>query len=313
MTLEIHEMVACPSCAASTFEVIDMGEHGLRRCRTCSLVYAPAYGDPEAIYVDGYIEGNTSFGLDIANPEFQEYLHFVGNQRVDMIEKVTGRPGTLLDVGCGSGEFLAAARDRGWEVIGVEPVQQSVDVARARGLDVRCAMLEDAGLPERHYDVVTGFHVLEHMNNGTAFLTMVSRWAKPGGHVCIEVPNWRSFARRNTGPGWMHLRPLEHLAHYEPKTLRATFERAGLEPAAVRTATYLWSGQTLTHALTDLGRSRWHGRLGRFCRTIERKGNPAKVPTPAVWALLHATRRAYDVADVGQIVFAMGRVPTSTT
>jgi len=312
MSLEIHELVACPSCASSTFEVVKLGDHELRKCGVCSLVFAPAYGDPEAIYVDGYIEGETAFGLDISNPVFQEYLRFVGLRRIDMIEKVTGGPGTLLDVGCGSGELAAAAKERGWDVIGVEPVQQSVDVARARGLDVRCAMLEDAGLPERHYDVVSGFHVLEHMTEGTSFLRMLSRWVRPGGHVCIEVPNWRSYARRNSGEQWMHLRPLEHLAHYEPRTLRATFERAGLEPTVVRTATFLWSQQTLTFALADLGQLRWERRLGRFCRDGEHKGVPSKRPTAPVWAFLHATRRAYDAAKVGQVVFAMGRVPAAS-
>lgn len=310
MTVETFELTGCPACAASTYEVMSVGEHQLRKCGVCSLVFAPAYADPDAIYVDGYVDGSTSFGLDIANPVFQAYLHYVGLKRVDALEKVTGGPASLLDVGCGSGELLAAADERGWKVAGAEPVEQSAEMARARGLDVRTAMLQDSGLPERSFDVVSAFHVLEHMSEGVPFLQLIARWARPGGYVCIEVPNWRSFARRNSGDQWMHLRPLEHLAHYEPRTLAATLERAGLEPVVVKTPTYLWREQALRYALIDLGRSHWRSRLDRFCR-MGPDGNPH--PTAPVRALLNATRLAYDRAKVGQVVFAIAKVPPGWT
>lgn len=311
MSLDVHEVAACPSCASATYEEVPLGEHRLRRCGVCSLVYAPEYGDPEAIYVDGYMNGgNGAFGLDIANPTFQRYLRSVGLRRVDMMEKVTGGPSRLLDVGCGSGELLEAARDRGWDTVGVEVVEESVAVARARGLDIRHGLLQESGLPERHFDVVSAFHVLEHMNDGTEFLQLIARWVRPGGHVCIEVPNWRSFARRNSGDRWIHLRPLEHLAHYEPKTLTATLLRAGLEPTVVRTATYLWAEQSVDQALADLGQLRRRKVLAPLSRSgTTAEGEPAKVPTALGWGVLNAARRAYDAAKVGQVVFAMARVP----
>jgi 2-polyprenyl-3-methyl-5-hydroxy-6-metoxy-1,4-benzoquinol methylase len=310
MTLDVHEVLACPSCASSAYEEVTVGDHRLRRCGVCSLVYAPEYGDPEAIYVDGYMKGNGTFGLDITNPVFQEYLRSVGMRRVDMIEKVSGKPGTLLDVGCGSGELLEAARDRGWDVVGVEVVEESVEAARSRGLEIRHGLLQESGLPERHYDVVSAFHVLEHMSEGTEFLKLIARWVRPGGHLCIEVPNWRSFARRNSGDQWIHLRPLEHLGHYEPKTLAATLERAGLEPVLVRTATYLWSEQSVDQALSDLGQLRLRKVLGPLSRAgTTAGGRPAKVPNGVGWAVLNGARRAFDAAKVGQVCFAMARVP----
>lgn len=310
MSTGVHELLACPSCASATYAVVPVGAHELRRCGVCGLVYAPEFADPDVIYVDGYMEGNGNFGLDIANPTFQKYLRSVGLRRIDMIEKVTGKPGTLLDVGCGSGELLEVARDRHWDVVGVEVVEQSVEVARARGLDVRHALLQESGLPERHYDVVSAFHVLEHMNEGTEFLKLLARWVRPGGYVLIEVPNWRSFARRNSGDAWIHLRPLEHIAHYDPKTLPATMERAGLEPVVVRTPTYLWNEQSVDQALCDLGQRRFRKVLEPLGRNgTLTNGQPAKMVSGPVWGVLNAARRAYDAAKVGQVVFAMARVP----
>jgi hypothetical protein len=69
-----------------------------------------------------------------------------------------------------------------------------------------------------------------------AFLSELARYARPGGLVAVEVPNWRHSSRRAKGPRWDQLCPLEHVAHFTPRTLRRTMRRAGLRPR-VRTVT----------------------------------------------------------------------------
>src|SRR5207302_1496715 len=167
------------------------------------------------------------------------------------------RGGRLLDVGCGTGEVLLAARARGWTAQGVEPERTGAEVARARGVDVRVSPLEQSGLPERSFDVVSAFHVLEHMPDSRAFLGTLARWARSGGFVTIEVPNWRSVQRRRLGADWPGLRPGEHLAHFTPETLRRALKEAGIEPVLTRSPVYLGPPQGLGHALDDLVR---HGR-----------------------------------------------------
>src|SRR5205807_2082657 len=151
-------------------------------------------------------------------PTFQRFLDHAAAIRLGIVERAQRGTGTLLDVGCGSGEVLRVAERRGWTATGVEPVAESAKIAQQRGLDVREALLDDAGLPEHSFDVVTAFHVLEHMPDGVGFLRMLARYARPGGLVVVEVPNWRSFHRRRGGSHWPGLRPLEHVAHYEPRT-----------------------------------------------------------------------------------------------
>ncbi len=280
----------------------------LRRCTACGLVHAAEFADPSEIYVDGYLKGETDFGLDIMHPLFQQFLDFAADRRLEILEGAVGLPGTLLDVGCGSGEVLRVAARRGWDATGVEPVAESAAIAQERGLDVRATLLQESGLPERSFDVVSAFHVLEHMADGTGFLSLLGRWARPGGHVLIEVPNWRSFHRRNTGPHWPGLRPLEHIAHYEPATLAATMERAGLEPVLVRTTGFLWHEQTLDQALNDLARPRW-ARIGALGRPGHQDGKDAVVPSRLGWAVLRTTAWLYDRARVGQVVLGLARVP----
>lgn len=312
--METHALTTCPACGgdeAADFEFSP--EHRLRRCRKCSLVYAPAFADPTEVYVEGYLSGRTDFGIDVFHPLFQEFLAFCAEVRLDVVETRQAPPASWLDVGCGTGEVLAVARERGWDVAGAEPVDESARYARDhRGLDVRTAMLDDAGFPERHYDVVSAFHVLEHMTEGVEFLEHISRWCKPGGHVVVEVPNWRSMHRWAHGPSWPSLRPLEHLAHYTPATLRSTLRRTGLQPVLVETPGFIWRKQTLPQMLNDLAGSRWRrGRrvTDRLGRAGVQDGQPTTMATPFGFALLRAVQAAYGATNRGMVVLAIAKVP----
>jgi SAM-dependent methyltransferase len=307
--MKIHALDACPACGARQSRDFRFGAQRLCRCAACETIYAADYADPSEVYVDGYLCAETEFGIDISHPRFQRYLAGVGAERARLIERITGARGRLLDVGCGSGEFAAAARGHGFDVQAVEPESTGAEIARKRGLDVREAMLEDAGLPERSYDVVSAFHVLEHLPDSRAFLSGLARFAKPGGHVVIEVPNFGSVLRRRSGVDWVHLRPLEHLIYHTPETLERSFLRSGLEPVAVRTRTWLSPPQSLDDALADLARPRLGPARTLLARREEVDGNAVLVPRPIGWALLRALGAAYDFLRGGTVVLGVARVP----
>jgi SAM-dependent methyltransferase len=284
------------------------GESRLRRCTHCDLVYAPEFADPAEVYVDGYLSGATDFGLDVLDPHFQQYLLHAAQVRLNFLDRHVAR-GRLLDVGCGTGDVLMAARAAGWDVEGVDPVQDAARYAReTRGLPVQGCLLEDSGLPERSFDVVSAFHVLEHMTNATSFVRTLARWARPGGHVVIEVPNWRSFHRLRHGATWPGLRPLEHIVHFTPTTLNETMSRAGLEPVDFTTPCFLWNKQSVDEALADLGRIGWRKGFRPLSRADG--GDPnRRVPTRLGWTVLRTTAWAYERAKVGTVVLAIARVP----
>ncbi len=271
--LRVHPVQECPTCRGRAFGEFDLGAGNLlQRCVACGTVSAREYADPADIYVDGYLFGQVgNFGVDVRNPLFQRYLMRVAHRRMEIIERATGRAtGSLLDVGCGSGEVLLAARERGWDTCGVEPERTGAEMAQGRGLDVRIAPLAESGLPERSYDVVSAFHVLEHIAHGRPFLEALMRWARPGGHLVIEVPNWRSVQRRRLREHWSGLRPLEHIVHHTPQTLDRLMRSVGLEPVLVRSPSYLGPPQNLQHALNDLVRH------GRYRRLLERLSSPRR-------------------------------------
>jgi SAM-dependent methyltransferase len=310
--MRILDLPRCPACGGAGFRHFQLGaENPLRRCRDCGTVSAGSYVDPAEVYVDGYMFGQAGrFGVDVRHPTYQRYLARVAARRIAMIEQATGvRHGTLLDVGSGTGEVLAAARERGWRVQGVEPERTAAQMARERGLDVVVATLEESALPERGYDVVSAFHVLEHLPDSRSFLRKLARWASPGGAVVVEVPNWHSVQRRRLGEDWFNLRPGEHLVHFTPQTLAAVMRASGIEPRTLRSPAYVGPPQTLDHALNDLVR---HGRYRRLVEPLSVEqavnGSSARFPTRAGWALLRATEAVYDRAGVGGVVLCVGAV-----
>ncbi len=128
----------------------------------------------------------------------------------------------LLDVGCGDGSFLLAARDAGWKVMGTELNPRP---ARSLGLDVRHT-LDHIAHPER-FDCVTMWHSLEHMKDTKSTLLSIAGLLAPQGHLIIAVPNNGSLQAKMFGSKWLHLDVPRHLYHFDPGSLRFSLENAG--------------------------------------------------------------------------------------
>lgn len=308
--MKTHEVTTCTLCGSRDLARFDVGAGNiLQRCVSCGAVCAPLYADPSEVYTDGYMFGETDFGLDVRDPIFQAFLMEVAHLRMAIIERRTGGRGTLLDVGSGTGEMLEAARDRGWRVQGVEPERTAAAMAQGRGVDVQVAMLEDSGVPQRSWDVVSAFHVLEHVPDPPAFLRTLARWARPGGHVVVEAPNFASRQRRQRREGWVHLRPLEHITHFTPATMEATLRTSGLEPVAIRSPSWVHAPQTLEQALWDLARGWRYERLLKLLSSPHRvNGELVRRPGRAAWAVLRALDALYDRRGVGSVVLGIGRL-----
>lgn len=144
--------------------------------------------------------------------------------------------GTLLDIGCGHGKFLALMRQFGWKVMGVEPDAEAADVAREKfGIDVVTGTLEEAAFPEDHFEAVTMGHVIEHVYDPIGLLKECHRVLKPNGNLVVTTPNVESLGHRNFQKSWLPLDPPRHLHLFPMGNLRACAERAGLKIKSVRT------------------------------------------------------------------------------
>lgn len=137
------------------------------------------------------------------------------------------RPGArVLDVGCGTGEFLKVARDRGCDVLGIEPGSAYAQFARSEhGLNVINAPWQEARLPEADFDVVTCNQVIEHLRDPMAAIAALARWLRPDGVAFIAVPDMRPNAR----PSFERFH-FAHIHGFTPETLDAAMRSRGLVP-----------------------------------------------------------------------------------
>lgn len=198
------------------------GSFNLVQCQGCGLLYLNPRPSPEEMkdyYPQAYREYRASIGKSVHRRYQEEKLRKV---------QAHSRGGRLLDVGCADGSFLQMAQQAGWEVRGVELAEDSAVYAReALGLDVFKGELSEAGFPAEHFDVVTFWHVLEHLHNPLRELLEAHRILKPDGLLIVEVPNIASWQARLFKTNWRALDTPRHLYHFSPDTLKAMLAEAG--------------------------------------------------------------------------------------
>jgi 2-polyprenyl-3-methyl-5-hydroxy-6-metoxy-1,4-benzoquinol methylase len=148
---------------------------------------------------------------------------------------LAARPGgRLLDVGCGSGDWLMFMRGLGWQVSGNDFDANAVKTAQGRGLDVECASLEQQKHPGGAFDAVTLSHVIEHVPDPVQTLAECRRILKPGGKLVLFTPNASSLSHRVFKNDWRGLEPPRHLHVFSTESMRPLLERAGFQNISIR-------------------------------------------------------------------------------
>jgi len=142
--------------------------------------------------------------------------------------------GRLLDVGCGSGDWLASMRERGWQVAGTDFDENAVKVARQRGLDVVCGPLEQQHFADNSFNAVTLSHVIEHVPDPVAELKECLRILKPGGKLVLFTPNSASLSHKVFKRDWRGLEPPRHLHIFSMDSMRRLLEKAGFRQNSIR-------------------------------------------------------------------------------
>jgi 2-polyprenyl-3-methyl-5-hydroxy-6-metoxy-1,4-benzoquinol methylase len=144
----------------------------------------------------------------------------------------------LLDIGSGSGAFLAQMRELGWTVEGVEPDPAAVAVARGAGIAVTEGTVGAFDEPAHAgaFSAVTMSHVIEHLHELRGTLAAVRRLLRPSGTLWLATPNLRSLGHRLFGANWLGLDPPRHLVLFTHASLARLLVNAGFEGVAVRRA-----------------------------------------------------------------------------
>lgn len=176
------------------------------------------YSDKElaALYPSHYYAYQDEFQIR----KWKELARRLLGYRVGTKEPRFQAPGTILDLGCGSGWFLDRMQSRGWKTYGVEISEQAALLGReARGLQIFCGTLQDAKFSSECFDYVRANHSFEHISCPNETLDEIHRILKPQGKLLIGVPNVHSLNARVFKQYWWHLCAPVHTFNYSPDTL----------------------------------------------------------------------------------------------
>lgn len=192
------------------------------RCRTCghgSLLDAPDEDRVASAYEDAADEETLR--------EEAGQVATATRDLATIAAVVGGPPGRLLDIGCWTGSFVAAAADLGWDAEGIEPSAWACERARARGLSVRRAALGPGdGLPAGAYRAVVACDVLEHLHDPGAAIARARDLLEPDGALFVTVPDAGSPLARILGRRWWSVLPM-HLQYFTRSTATRLLERHG--------------------------------------------------------------------------------------
>jgi len=157
------------------------------------------------------------------------------SDKVKLITKKNNGTGSLLDIGCGTGDFLAAAASIGWKTKGFEPNTKARNLALSKNIELVTATAE---LEEASFDVITMWHVLEHVPDVVAQIAELNRLLKPGGTIIIAVPNFKSFDANYYKQYWAAFDVPRHLWHFSKTAIKKLFADQSLVLKSVEPLTF---------------------------------------------------------------------------
>lgn len=248
----MEELVACPSCRTSLLEpsggspagvseaVLSSVDHlasgelfHVEQCPHCGLLYTNPR--PNELKIRHYYLSQDYLSHTEGRRNVTEWAYRKVRDR--MIRKKTGllkqfvSPGAVvLDIGCGTGDFLKALTLAGYKARGFEPQDEARRIALGKNLDVWGTMENLDALPGDSVEAITLWHVLEHMHNLNESLEMFDRLLVAGGFLFVAVPIHTATDARFYGSDWAAYDLPRHLYHFNRETLQKTLGAYGFSP-----------------------------------------------------------------------------------
>jgi spore maturation protein CgeB len=219
---------ACPACGCRDAQTLGV-KHGLdvvtcRRCATVYTPYSPWYSSE--FYYETYYKTES-----LSPPEF------VQTRLAEITSEFSRYRQTnrLLDIGCGAGNLLLAARKNGWDGQGLDVSPNAVKHVRELGFEVFQGELREAQFPAQHFDVITAAELLEHLPEPRLLLEEVARLLRPGGLFWTTTPHARGLSGRVLGLKWRCIWPPEHLQLFSAGGLKSLLLDVGFRDIRIKT------------------------------------------------------------------------------
>lgn len=239
------ELKNCPICEGTNFSDVFKTSYFrgkpedflIQECSSCKLWFTnPRPSDAE---LGAYYESEDYVSHTDKKESFIDKIYHIVRSKavkskVALIDKYA-KKGKLLDFGAGTGFFLNAAKNDGWEVFGAEPSEVARKNAKdVHGLDLMNPENLDWDSIKGELDCISLWHVLEHLTDLKGDFERFSNSLKFGGHLFVAVPNHESYDAMHYGNKWAALDVPLHLYHFKKDNLKMLAERFGFEMTEIK-------------------------------------------------------------------------------
>lgn len=231
---------SCPSCGSGNIRqqlevkdyTVSQQVFSIWKCCDCTLCFTqgvPGLAEIGPYYQsDNYIS-HTDTKEGIVNRLYHAVRKRTLQNKLRLIQRITGlQQGTLLDIGAGTGAFLHAMQQAGWQTNGVEPDPTAREYAKelyGLSLDNPDAL---SSMASARFDAITLWHVLEHVHDLHGYIENSKKLLKPGGKIIIAVPNYTSHDAAIYKNYWAAYDVPRHLYHFSPAAMRQLLDKHGL-------------------------------------------------------------------------------------
>lgn len=230
----------CLVCGSNQFEpflqckdyTVSQEMFSIVSCKSCGFKFTNPR--PEDSLIGNYYKAesyvshtNTKKGL--INKLYHAVRSYTLKKKVGMINSYVSR-GTILDYGCGTGMFLKACQENGWETFGMEPDDSARKIASEQGLNVFSDKARiQTYITDKQFSAITLWHVLEHVTDMSETLSFFKAKLKKDGVLIIAVPNHVSFDARYYKEFWAAYDVPRHIHHFDVKSMSSLLKYNGFE------------------------------------------------------------------------------------
>ncbi len=229
----------CPICSNSDFKnyivckdyLVSDESFVITQCTQCDFLLTNPRPSQEEIgkyyQSEAYIShSSTKKGLQ------NKLYHFVRQRalkkKLQLVTRLNqSKTGSILDVGCGTGHFLQTCKKKGWKIDGIE-VDSNTN-KRAQEILQQPIHPSLSDITNRSYDIITLWHVLEHVHDLNSYIESIKTLLSPKGHLIVAVPNHNSFDRQHYKEYWAAYDLPRHLYHFTQSTMKALMKKHGLK------------------------------------------------------------------------------------
>jgi 2-polyprenyl-3-methyl-5-hydroxy-6-metoxy-1,4-benzoquinol methylase len=229
----------CPVCGNTSFlpflEVEDYFlSHeifSIQECNSCRFKFVSPR--PDTAVIGKYYQSDEYISHDAGHTDLLSSVYKLArvisiSNKYKIVRKFASG-GKLLDIGCGTGEFLKYCQAKGFEVLGVEPSDKARSFAQSKNMVHVFDQLESLSESDGTFNCITMWHVLEHIHNLNDLILNVSKRLRPDGVFVVAVPNSNSWDARYYKKYWAAYDVPRHLYHFTKETLQQLASKHGFE------------------------------------------------------------------------------------